>query len=388
MPKPIEPTAASRVFAAVRLIPVLLAVVALGLLTGCWNRSPEPEPAAPLGGVLYQLQEGSFTPVVTDQGTEAIEFQPWTVQGRVSDLVSVEDRVYLGINGYGIAELTIGETAVGETRDLVFRYFYDAMIFRYRTLTTLIPEQDSLLCHLYFNKLLNVVSETELKLQGISLLRLFPRTGVYEFITAPYQEAHPDWEAVGFVPLTTQEFFFQWKYSDRNRTLFSYSRFDLVDLEEQEAGELGFRRSYGFHSLEERGSGPLKLLLAEAQKLLDEPEASTGYQLYIRTDGQSLIRRYEYHPDDFTSADEIRLVTLSGVRRAEHALLLLPGGLLLKASPGSRQIQRFRLADLPEGYAYRDLLLHGQYLLASWEQPSFTEVGAAGIFLEKFPFFP
>jgi hypothetical protein len=62
--------------------------------------------------------------------------------------------------------------------------------------------------------------------------------------------------------------------------------------------------------------------------------------------------------------------------------------LLLKASPDSRQIQRFQLADLPEGYAYRDLLLHGQYLLASWEQPSFTEVGAAGIFLEKFPFFP
>ena len=388
MPKLIEPTAASRVFAAVRLIPVFPAIVALGLLAGCWNRSPEPAPAAPLGGVLYQLQKGSFTPVVMDQGTEAIEFQPWTVQGRISDLVSVEDRVYVGINGYGIAELTIGETAVGETRDPVFRYFYDAMIFRYRTLSTLIPEQDSLLCHLYFNKLLNVVSETELKLQGISLLRLFPRTGVYEFITPPYQEAHPDWEAVGFVPLTTQEFFFQWKYSDPNRTLFSYSRFDLADLEEQEAGELGFRRSYGFQDIDDRASGPLKLLLAEAQKLLDEPETSTGYQLHIRADGQSLIRRYEYHPDDFTSADKIRLVTLSGVRRAEYTLLLLPGGLLLKASPDSRQIQRFRLAVLPEGYAYRDLLLHGQYLLASWEQASFTEVGAAGIFLEKFPFFP
>lgn len=337
----------------------------------------------PLGGVLYRLQKGRFTPIVTGLGTEATDFQPWTVQGRVSDLVSVEDRVYLGINGYGIAELTIGETGEPD-----FRYFYDSMIFRYRTLTTLIPEQDTLLCHLYFNKLLNVVGETKLKLQGISLLRLFPRTGVYEFITPPYQEAHPDWEAVGFIPLTTQEFFFQWKYSDRNRTLFSYSRFDLVDLEEQEVGELGFRRSYDFQDAEDRASGPLKLLLTEARKILDKPGISTGYQLHIRTDGQSLIRRYEYHPDDFTSADEIRLVTLSGVRRAEYALLLLPRGLLLKASPGSRQIQRFRLTVLPDGYAYRDLLLHGQYLLASWEQPSFTEVGAAGFFLEKFPFFP
>jgi len=388
LPKPIEPTAASRVFAAVRFIPVLPAIIALGLLAGCWNRSPESEPAVPLGGVLYQLQNGSFTQVVTDQGLQRIEFQPWTVQGRVSDLASVEDRVYVAINGYGIAELTIRESAAGETTDPDFRYFYDAMIFRYRTLTTLISEQDSLLCHLYFNKLLNVVDESELKLQGISLLRLFPRTGVYEFITPPYQEAHPDWEAVGFVPLTTQEFFFQWKYSDRNRTLFSYSRFDLAGLEEQEAGELGFRRSYGFQDIDDRASGPLKLLLAEAQELLDEPGASTGYQLHIRTDDQSLIRRYEYHPDEFTSADEIRMVSLSGVRRAEHTLLLLPGGLLLKASPDSRRIQRFRLAVLPEGYTYRELLLHGQYLLASWEQTSFTEVGAAGIFLEKFPFFP
>lgn len=308
---------------------------------------------------------------------------PWTVQGRVSDLVSVEDRVYLGINGYGIAELTIGEL-----EEPGFRYFYDPMIFRYRTLTTLIPEQDSLLCHLYFNKLLNVVDETELKLQGISLLRLFPRTGVYRFITPPYQEAHPDWEAVGFVPLTTKEFFFQWKYSDRNRTLFSYSRLNLVDLEEREVGELGFRRSYRFQDAEVRASSPLKVLLAEARKILDEPGTSTGYQLHIRTDGQSLIRRYEYHPDDFTSADEIRLISLSGVRRADHVLLLLPQGLLLKASAGSRQIQRFRLTVLPEGFAYRDLLVHGQHLLASWEQRSFTGVGAAGIFLEKFPFFP
>jgi len=383
LPKPIEPAAASRASAAVRLIPVLLAILAVGLLAGCWDRSPEPETAAPLGGVLYQLHKGKFTPVATDQGTEATELQPWTVQGRVSDLVSVEDRVYLGINGYGIVELTIGES--GESG---FRYFYDSMIFRYRTLTTLIPEQNSLLCHLYFNKLLNVVDETELKLQGISLLRLFPRTDLYEFITPPYQETHPDWEAVGFVPLTTQDFFFQWKYSDLNRTLFSYSRFDLVDLEEQEIGELGFRRSYGFQDAEDRASGPLKLLLAEARRLLDKPGTSTGYQLHIRTDDQSLIRRYEYHPDDFTSADDIRLVTLSGVRRAEHVLLVLPQGLLLKASPGSRQIQRFRLTVLPERFAYRDLLIHGQYLPATWEQVSFTDVGAAGIFLEKLPFCP
>jgi hypothetical protein len=346
-------------------------------LSGCRPAQPEPESAEPISGSLYQIQQGRFT-LLSDAGEiRETPFQPWTVQARVSDMTVLGPSVYLGINGHGIAQLTPGESARPE-----FRYFYDSLIFGYRTLTTLLPQDrpdgPALVCHIYFNKLLNVVAESELKLQGISLLRLDPSRGIYEFLTPPYQEEHPEWEAVGFVPVDPQEFFLEWKYSDRNRTLFSYSRFDLLHQAEEEVEAQSYRRSYGFHDIEE--SSALRVLLAEARRILDTPDSSTAYQLLIRSQDRSLVTRYEYHPDDFTRAEEIRLYSLSGVRSSEDLYLLLPDGSLLHGSPSSRKVRRLPLPPLPEGYVYRQLMLHDDTLLASWEQNAFTDVGAAGFF--------
>ena len=100
----------------------LLLALGLGLISGCWNRSVEQEAAEPLGGRLYQLQQGTFAALNPEQGIPATRFQPWTVQGRVSDAVSLEDRIYLGVNGYGIAQLTFGVDGEPE-----LQYFYDSM---------------------------------------------------------------------------------------------------------------------------------------------------------------------------------------------------------------------------------------------------------------------
>jgi hypothetical protein len=364
---------------------IVLTLVALTALNACRTERSEPEQAEIISGTRYQLQSGRFTPLPETGEPSVTPLQPWTIQERVSDLVTAGERMYLGVNGHGIAELI--PVADGEPG---FNYFYDPLIFRYRTLTTLIPEQRpeelSLLCHLYFNGLLNVVSEAELKLQGISLLRLIPSSGIYVFLTPPYQEEHPEWEAVGFVPVTPQDFYLQWKYSDRNRTLFSYSRFDLAGLKEEEVEALAYRRSYGFEDA--RQTDTLRVVLDETRRLLDAPGISTAYQLHIRPDDRPLMQRYEYHPHDFTSAEEIRLYTLYGVSRGEFYLLLLPDGLLLQGSSGSRQIRRFRLPPLPEGYVYTGLLLHERNLVAGWEQTAFTQVGAAGIFFATIAFFP
>jgi hypothetical protein len=360
-----------------------LSLCVLGALNACKDPTPEPQPSETVDGTLYQIQNGRFSPLPEGGRLTATPLQPWTVQNRVSDLVAMGERGYLGVNGWGIALLTFD--ADGEPG---FTYFYDPLIFRYRTLTTLIPEsdvgEDSLLCHLYFNRILNVVSQRELKLQGISLLRLIPSSGDYSFLTPPYQEKHPEWEAVGFVPVTPREFFLQWKYSDRNRTLFSHSRFELAGLTEMEVESLTYRKSYGFEDVQQ--TGVLKVLLVEARRQLDTPGVSTAYQLQIRSPGQPLIRRYEYHPADFASAAEIRLYTLSGFTDGDSYFLLLPDGLLLQGISATRQIRRLRLSPLPPDHVYTHLLMHEGKLIASWEQTAFTDVGAAGIFFAGFPF--
>jgi hypothetical protein len=363
------------------VLPVLVLCV-LGVLNSCRATAPEPEEPQIISGTLYQLQSGRFTPLPEGAQPSATPPQPWTVQQRVSDLTVLGERVYLGVNGYGITGLVLETDGKPD-----FNYFYDPLIFRYRTLTTLIPERgldrgtgkDSLLCHLYFNGLLNVISQSQLKLQGLSLLWLDPASGIYSFVTPPYQEQYPEWEAVGFVPVTPVEFFIQWKYSDRNRTLFSYSRFDLRAAKEEEVEALAYRKSYGFEDA--RQNGVLGVLLAEARRRLDTPGISTAYQLQIRFEDQPLPRRYEYHAEDFASAEEIRLYTLCGVKRGESYLLLLPDGLLLQGSTGSRQLRRYRLPPLPDDFVYTELLLQGRILIAGWEQTAFTEVGASGIFL-------
>jgi len=385
LPRPTRSTAPRSLPGTAVLILLFLGLGALSFVSGCAAPASEPEPAEIISGTLYQLHDGRFTPLPEGQQPAATALRPWTVQERVSDLAVMGERVSLGVNGHGIAE-----TDLGAEGQLDFNYFYDPLIFRYRTLTTLIPERgadgETLLCHLYFNRLLNVVSPPELKLQGISLLRLNPSTGIYGFVTPPYQEEHPEWEAVGFVPVTPADFFLQWKYSDRNRTLFSYSHFDLVAFKEEEVEALDYRKSYGFEDA--RQAAALRELLGEARRLLDAPGISTAYQLYIRTADQPLPRRYEYHPDDFTSAEQIRLYTLCGVKTGDSHLLLLPDGLLLQSATGTRELRRFRLPTLPADHVYTQMLLNGQNLVAGWEQTAFTEVGASGIFFTDVPLIP
>jgi hypothetical protein len=363
----------------------VLALSALSVLSVCKATTSEPVQAEFISGTLYQLQNGRFSPLPKGGQPSTTPLQPWTVQQRVSDLVALGEGVYLGVNGHGIAQLDL--EADGE---IGFNYFYDPLIFRYRTLTTLIPEgvpdAGSLLCHLYFNRLLNVIDQTELKLQGISLLRLIPSSGVYAFLTPPYQEEHPDWEAVGFVPVAPQEFYIQWKYSDRNRTLFFHSHFDLAGLREEEVEALAYRKSYGFEDTQQTSA--LREILAEARKHLDAPGISTAYQFHMRCEDRPLMRRYEYHPPDFTNAEEIRLYTLSGFNRGNSYLMLLPDGLLLQGSSESRQIRHFQLPPLPEKFVYTHLLLHGGNLIAGWEQTAFTDVGAAGIFFAAIALIP
>ena len=71
-------------------------------------------------------------------------------------------------------------------------------------------------------------------------------------------------------------------------------------------------------------------------------------------------------------------------------LALLPGGRLLSAPAGGAASagasSRFiDLPALPRGFRYTDIVKSGSFLVASWEESRFTDVGRAGILLLRLP---
>lgn len=363
---------------------------ALALLLSCSAREPRGAPRdAPetLRGGLYQLREGVLVALGGAEEIRPVRRLPWTVQERVAAAAVIGERIYLGVNGRGFAELDLGAgTPPG------VRYFYDASLFGHRTLTTLIPAGTDLLAHLYFNAMLNVIDPQELLLRGVSLLRFQPQSGECRLLTPPFQQVRPDWEAVGFVPSSPRRMAFEWKWSGPQETRFAYTvlSFEAEGKPQETASDvLSYRNSFGFRDAERDGPEALRRLLRDARRMLDSPEASTAYQVELRREGAPLPERYEYHPPGYARAADIRLYSLSAVERGGRYALLLPDGLLLRAGPqGSGGPPPLRLAPLPSGHRYGMLLLCGDSLLVTWEQPLFTEVGSAGIFLRRLPDFP
>ncbi len=356
-----------------------LALISVLLLFSCEKLGILKKPLTEeLSGRWYQIlddrieERRDFTVAPTG-------FKPWTVQSRITDITALGDSIYLAINGSGIARFS----ATLEEME----YHYDPLIFRFRTITTLIPQEQSILCHLYFNKMLNVTSEDRLKIQGISLLRLFPEDGIYQFIIPPFQELHPDWESVGFVPENENLFYFEWKYSDREETKFEYTRLSFPGTKaapsEEPTQRLSFRRAFQFKPIDRNLPRGLDKLVKTAMKRLNTREVSAAYHLLLRRSGKALIERYEHHPEDFTQAREIEIHTLHAFQEGKTYYLLLPKGPILRTNPRGEPLTNLLLPRLPEDFQYTDLFVSAGNLIIPWEQNAFTEVGAAGLYVSS-----
>ncbi len=313
--------------------------------------------------------------------------KPWTVQARVSDLGSLEDRLYLAVNGYGLASIQLPRAA-GSAPE--FRYFYDPLLFRYRTLTTLVPASGWLTCHLYYNRLLNLADAGELPIQGLSLLELHPQNGIYRQIRTPFQVAHRGWECVGFAPLSGQEFLLEWKLSEPERTLFEYTRWFPAAAAEKPAARQDFRQAWEPRPLPGKLPEELEPLVRE---LLGPSGEKLSLFLAVRTAGQPLCRRYARRSSS-RGEEESRLLTAHAFLDGERRLLLAADGLLLATGPGGGgpggsadpgdpggAPTARRLPALPAGFQYTDLFALQGLLFAVWEQADFTSTGAAGIFI-------
>ncbi len=355
-----------------------LLLTLLVIFTAACQKPENPAPTPPLDGRWYQLLEGRLETVAGPKAFTAVPSLPWTVQSRIADLALIEDRVFLAVNGHGLAALQPAALQPGEVDKI--RYFYDPTLFAHRTISTLIAEGETLLCHLYFNKVLNTVFEESLLLQGISLVRHHPAEDIYELIIPPFQDSHPDWEAVGFLPQSRERFLMEWKYTDEHETCFRYGSLTLNPTAERPADRAQFRGGYDFRALEEAPPA-LMLLLESAVQSLAAGQPGVSVHFLVRSPASPLIRRYAYHASPADESGSPRILTVHAVDGGERSWLLLPDGILLSSGGAGEKPRRRTLPQLPPGFRYTDLHLSADSLLVPWEQASFIRVGAAGLFV-------
>jgi len=359
-------------------LPLLL--LGLVLFAGGCARPEGPASGPILAGRWYQLAGGAFEPVEAP-GRPAVPGLPWTIQARVSDLTALDGRVYLAVNGYGLASAEKPRAPGAWTE---FRYFYDPLLFRYRTLTTLVPAVGSLTCHLYYNGLLNLTGAGQLPVKGLGLLALHPQDGIYRQIQTPFQASHRGWECVGFAPLSAQEFLLEWKLSEPERTLFEYTRYFLASSAEKAATRQEFREAWEPRALEGQLPAELEPLVRELlrREQLRSPVAELSLFLGVRSAAEPLCRRYAQRASPWREERD-RLLTAHAFLNGERRLLLASDGLLLAAHAGGSGAASpaRRLPALPAGFQYTDLFALEGLLFAAWEQVDFTTTGAAGIFI-------
>jgi hypothetical protein len=295
---------------------------------------------------------------------------PWTVQARISDLAALDGRLYLGVNGYGLASAAPAEQGGAPLAE--FRYYYDPLLFGFRTLTALVPSGGAMTCHVYFNSLLNVIGAGKLPVRGLSLLRLHPGDGIYQQVRMPFASSHPGWECVGFAPLEAEEFLLEWKLAEPERSLFAYTRFSLATSREQPAERSEYRQAW--EPLEERLPAELEELARELRRA-----SGSGGPLFLRarSAAQPLPRRFAQQPSSRDDAGP--LLEAHAFLDGERWFLLSSDGLLLEGGPGGSTSRR--LPSLPAGFQYTGLFVLGGLLFAPWEQIDFTATGAAGIFI-------
>lgn len=287
--------------------------------------------------------------------------------------------VYLAVNGAGLATADIKDP-----EQPAFTYQPDPLIFRGRTIDAILPSAGSVFCHLYYNAALNNVEAKDLGLRPVGLISFDPSISEYRFHTTPIQRKEASWEPVGFAPLATGNWLFEWKLVQADSSRFSYTRL----LPDRKTEESATRAEY-MAAMEPTSCGAKEVpqalrslfdqTLAELKKAPGTDGApAAAVDFMVRGPDGALPARFRHG----APSEGILRIPVWGAGGEWTALL--PGGALVRANVGAAP-QRLPLPAPPQDCRYTGLLVAGGVALVSWEQARFTEVGAAGLLVLALP---
>jgi hypothetical protein len=362
-----------------RRLAIAAACMAMLALAGCAptgsarseaSRKEPPDPNAR----FFQLSEGIFDRVAGPAAFTRRAPRPWTVQERIADLAFLGGTLWLAVNGHGLASVAPGDPPAFAAR-------YDDWLFPHRTVTTLLPRDGSLLCHLYYNATLNTVARDGLKADGISFVAFDTSIDDYIVLLPPFQRRNPEWEAVGAAPLANGEFLVEWKLA-ADETSFAWTRFVPDTRAEGPSARAAYQQALAYAPADGASlSGGVRLLF-------DACLAALAADGVLPGDAVSVIfivrERAGTLKHGFRSGTGEAFVTVPVFLEPAGGRALLPGGKVVSLRADGTRTD-LELPALPAGFRYTDFVASGEHLVVPWEEVRFPDVGAAGVLFYRLP---
>ena len=237
-------------------------LIFLLLLLNCNNSSNEnhtytnePEPPETNTENWYILENGHFTKFDFPSELRKGEMLPWTVQERVSDFVIFNNNVIAAVNGFGISIIKIHENTK-------FEYLYNQDIYQYNTITKLFSVDNSVLCHFYFNSILNINGNSNTG--SLNTMQYF-YSETPEPVDIPFKKNNPEWEIISMLPVKDNCFFLEWKNLEGNTVNFRYSKIYLNANTEELITRDQYRNQFAFTDYKSINQGSRIIKIIELQ---------------------------------------------------------------------------------------------------------------------------
>jgi hypothetical protein len=327
---------------------------------------------------VFILQNGSFLQIENVKYDEQIKPLPWPHQIRITDMYSIGHTLFLLINRRGVAAMT--ETSEGS---FDFTYFYETDLFDKRTSTIFIPYKNSLVCHVYEDDFLRMEEYLRSHLDAETFIEFAcqgPDLGRMKRITPPWQQLNQRWQAVVVNPLNDHTVAIEWKHRAKDRIQFVYSCFDFDNGSEKQQTREWFLDTYKFTPAFESGIDNRYTLLFKACINSLHFNAEDYLIHFVVTDSSSKrSERFFFQTPEYKHNPDSSYLSLPVVKQEDLLYALLPDEKVMLLEQESNLIQEIVLPVLTTPFKYTNIIVFKGFICASWEDISFTCVGAAGL---------
>jgi hypothetical protein len=351
--------------------------ILITLFSCFYNKEPDKAQPEKANFIWFVIEKGKFKNIENIEALPTVKLQPWTIQERISDIVIASGKIIIGINGYGIAFLDPKNVF-----NSGFRYHFDPSLFTDKTFTTIIPFEDKILCHFYFNVSLSQNLPIELTdgAYNFAFLSLNDKEAHYIPLILPSQKETHNREAVGYLPVNKTEWYIEWKQALKTAVTFDYSDYDLNNHNETVISRQNFRSAYRFTDIND-SSVPvgIKKIAETITKKTNCNKNTTTFHFIVKNSDTNITERYILQANVDINSNEYEIENILLCRMESQIYGLCNQESVLCANINSEKVRELLLPSLHNELSYTGLIVYKNKLFLPWEQTQFFNTGNSGL---------